>query len=77
VITSDLSIVGSAKKLYTEVTEADLQVDLLINNAGYGRRGSFTEIERADYASMIQLNITTLTELCHLMIPDMVNRGNG
>ena len=77
VFTEDLSLPGAAEKLYQEISEAGLHVDLLINNAGYGRWGEFTDFERSDYAKMIQLNITALTELCHLFIPDMVQRGRG
>jgi short-subunit dehydrogenase len=50
---------------------------LLINNAGYGRWGEFCEFDSEDYAQMIQLNITSLTDLCRLAIPDMVTRGEG
>lgn len=77
VFTSDLSVSGSAEKLHYEINEANLQVDLLINNAGYGRWGEFTDFDLADYNKMIQLNITTLTELCHLYITDMAKRKNG
>ena len=74
---ADLSIAGSAEKLYSEISNSNLTIDLLINNAGYGRWGEFTEFPADDYARMIQLNITSLTDLCHLAIPDMVARGNG
>ena len=56
---------------------AGLDVDLLINNAGYGRWGQFREFQRDDYAAMIQLNITSLTDLCHLFMPAMVEKGEG
>ena len=75
--TADLTVPGSAEKLYSEITGDGLAIDLLINNAGYGRWGGFAEFPRSDYAQMIQLNITSLTELCHLAIPDMVTRGGG
>lgn len=39
--------------------------------------GEFTDFDLADYNKMIQLNITTLTELCHLYITDMAKRKNG
>lgn len=77
VFTSDLSAVGSAEKLHSEISKANLQVDLLINNAGYGRWGEFTDFDLADYTKMIQLNITTLTELCHLYVTDMSKRKIG
>ncbi len=77
VFSADLSEPEAAEKLHDEITVAGLEVDLLINNAGYGRWGDFGEFERSDYAKMIQLNITALTELCHLFIPAMVDRGGG
>ena len=73
----DLSQPGSGRKLYDRVKSAGLQVDLLINNAGYGRWGDLTSHDREDYAKMLQLNVTTLTDLCHLYLPDMVAQGGG
>lgn len=77
VFTSDLSVPNAGEKLYQELGRAGFSVDLLINNAGYGRWGEFTDFEREDYAKMIQLNITTLTDLCHLFLPHMVKLGSG
>ena len=74
---ADLSVAGSAEKLYADIRDSGLTVDLLINNAGYGRWGDFTEFHADDYARMIQLNITSLTDLCRLAIPEMVARGHG
>jgi len=52
-------------------------VDILLNNAGYGLHGDLldTPIERT--ANMIQLNITTLTELTYLFGRDMAKRRSG
>lgn len=77
VFTSDLSVPNSAEDLFNSINKAGLSVDLLINNAGYGRWGKFTSFNRMDYAKMIQLNITSLTDLCHLFIADMVKKGSG
>jgi len=75
--TTDLSLPNSAEKLYRNVISAGLNIDLLVNNAGYGRWGAFTEVDCEDYGLMIQLNITSLTDLCHLAIPDMISKGGG
>ena len=75
--TTDLSLPNSAEKLYRKVISAGLNIDLLVNNAGYGRWGDFTEFDCEDYGLMIQLNITSLTDLCHLAIPDMISKGGG
>jgi len=77
VFPGDLALAGSAETLHQQITTSNLHVDILINNAGYGRWGQFGEFDRDDYAAMIQLNITSLTDLCHLFIPAMVIRGEG
>ena len=73
----DLSRLNSGRSLYDQIKLQNLHVDLLVNNAGYGRWGTFHEVEMSDYAEMIQLNITSLSELSHLFIPDMIEKGEG
>ena len=77
IFVEDLSMPESGKKLYDQIKSAGLNIDILINNAGYGRFGELTSHERDDYSKMLQLNITTLTDLCHLYIPDMITQGGG
>lgn len=77
IFNEDLSLPESGKKLYDQIKSAGLKVDILINNAGYGRWGELTSYERDDYSKMLQLNVTTLTDLCHLYIPDMIAQGGG
>ncbi len=77
VISKDLSLPGSAKQIYDEVKAAGIEVDYLINNAGFGGHGKFHERDwKADLA-MIQLNVVTLTELCRVFLPDFVARDIG
>ena len=77
IFTQDISEANSAKKLFDQIEQANLSVDLLINNAGYGRWGEFTEIDMEDYENMIQLNVTSLTELSYLYAKKMAERGSG
>ena len=77
IFTQDISEANSAKKLFDQIEQANLSVDLLINNAGYGRWGEFTEIDMQDYENMIQLNITSLTELSYLFVKKMAEKGSG
>ena len=77
IFVEDLSELNSGSSLYNQIKSKNLQVDLLINNAGYGRWGAYHEVEMDDYVDMIQLNITSLSELSHLFIPDMISRGGG
>lgn len=77
VFVGDLSQKGAAKMLFEQVEKAGLQVDLLVNNAGFGKWGEFLDVDWATYDEMLQLNIGALTELCHLFIPGMLKRGEG
>lgn len=77
VFETDLSISGSAEKLYLDVKKAKLTVDILINNAGYGLSGRFSEISKDDQIEMIQLNIASLVALTHLFIDDMIKLSSG
>lgn len=77
VISEDLSKSESAERLYNKVKQLNLEVDILINNAGVGEVGYFHEISISKDLEMMQLNIVTLTELTKFFSRDMVNRKNG
>ncbi len=77
VIAKDLSAPSAAQEVYNETTAAGITIDYLINNAGFGDFGLFTETDWNKELSMINLNITTLTHLCKLYVQDMVKRGSG
>jgi short-subunit dehydrogenase len=73
----DLSQAGAAVQLYRQVQEIGLTVDYLVNNAGAGDYGPFAESDWDKTASMIELNMTTLTHITHLFLPAMMARGGG
>ncbi|WP_064092898.1 SDR family NAD(P)-dependent oxidoreductase [Rossellomorea aquimaris] len=77
VVLSDLSKPEASKRLYDEVTTQGLQVDLLINNAGFGLFGEFEQTDVSKELDMIQVNITALTELSKYFGKDMVRRKQG
>lgn len=77
VIAEDLSGAGSAKRIYDKTKELGLDVGTLINNAGFGGHGFFHERELEKEQSMIQLNITTLTDMTHFFLKDMVKANTG
>ncbi|AYM99264.1 SDR family NAD(P)-dependent oxidoreductase [Chryseobacterium sp. 3008163] len=74
---SDLSVVSSATDLYAKVINQNLQVSHLMNNAGVGNYGEFTETALDEELSMIQLNISSLVVLTKLFAQDMVKRRSG
>lgn len=77
VIPLDLSAVGSATQLFEIIKGKNWDVNILINNAGFGDHGAFAQSSLKKQIEMIQLNITSLTELTHLFLSPMLNRNNG
>ena len=77
VVAIDLSEAGSADRLLADVTAAGEQVDLLVNNAGFGLKGRFAELDAARQRQMIDLNIGALTDLCRAVAPGMIERKGG
>jgi short-subunit dehydrogenase len=77
VIVMDLSEPGAALRLYKHLGGAGLQVDLLINNAGFGIFGTLAENDHAGLAALLQLNCVALTEVTRLFLPDMLARQSG
>ena len=73
----DLSIAGSAQALYDQCQARGIQVDVLINNAGFAKHGYMLDIPLAIHQEMIQLMVTTLTELTYLFGQDMRQRKDG
>lgn len=76
-ITQDLAEPGAASSVARQVEEFGIVVELLINNAGFGAYGSFSESHLERQASMIQLNISALVELTHAFLPAMLKRREG
>ncbi len=74
---ADLSKAGAAASLIAELEAEGLSVGTLINNAGFGLGGPFADRPLARQSEMIELNIRALTELCHLVLPAMRERGQG
>lgn len=77
VISKDLTLPNAAMEIYNEVKESGIEVDYLINNAGFGGRGYFHERPMELDLQMIQVNIVTLTALTRLFLPDFVKRNSG
>ena len=77
VIVSDLSKPDGAKFVYDQVKASGLQVDYLINNAGFGGYGSVVDRNLQDDLNIIQVNVSSMVSLTHLFAADMVQRTSG
>jgi short-subunit dehydrogenase len=73
----DLASPGAADRLKSSLDARSVTVDILLNNAGYGLHGDLLDMPIERTANMIQLNITTLTELTYLFGREMAKRRSG
>jgi len=77
VLVQDLTGPDAAKSVFEAVTQKNITIDLLINNAGFGTYGSFSESSLPKQLEMIQLNIMALVDLTYQFLPQMQQRGSG
>ena len=77
VIVKDLSDQYAPKAVYEQLKIQKIKVDYLINNAGFGDFGLFAETNWEKQLEMINVNITCLTYLTRLFLPDMIQNKFG
>lgn len=77
VIAKDLAKPEAAQELFDETQTKEWTVDVLVNNAGIGTSGKFTDLDLAGELSMIQLNVTSVVSLCHLFGKAMSKKKHG
>jgi hypothetical protein len=77
VLATDLTEPGAATYALDQTTRANITVDVLVNNAGFGQYGLFAENDLEECLRQVQLNVTTLTHLTRLYLPEMLERKGG
>jgi len=63
--------------LCAEIATRNLQIDLIINNAGFGNHGPFSQAKLESEIDLLQVNIVSLVELTHKILPQMIARNSG
>lgn len=76
-IPQDLTENNAVDRIFTQLETENITIDFLINNAGFGDYGLFSQTEWSKQEKMIQLNILALVELVHKYLPIMIDRGSG
>lgn len=77
VIALDLSAPDAAARLRREIDDRGIRVQSLVNNAGFGMKGSFAEADAGRIAEMVQLNVAALVAVTREFLPDLVSDGRG
>ncbi len=77
VIAADLMDPKAPEAVVAEVERLGLQVDYLVNNAGFGTNGPFHTLEAAREAGEVQVNVGAVVALTRAFLPGMVKRRSG
>jgi short-subunit dehydrogenase len=77
VVTADLAVAGSAAKVRAAAQALGMDVDLLVNNAGFGTVGSFHKLDAERERQEILLNCGAVVDLAHAFLPAMVEKRHG
>lgn len=73
----DLASPGAGLQLAQQLRERTLQAELLVNNAGFGERGKFSDLSLERQLQMIYLHNTAVVELTYQLLPAMIEAGQG
>ncbi|MFF8018703.1 SDR family NAD(P)-dependent oxidoreductase [Streptomyces sp. NPDC007929] len=76
-LAADLARPGAAAALKAQLAQRGITVQTLINNAGFGSHGAFTEQEPEQITRMIQVNVGAVAELSRVFLPELVADGRG
>ncbi|MFD5542347.1 SDR family NAD(P)-dependent oxidoreductase [Streptomyces sp. NPDC127079] len=74
---ADLATADAPTQLAKTLADEGIEVEMLVNNAGVSARGPVLDGDPARFRSLIDVNVTALTELTTLLAPAMVARGHG
>jgi len=75
--TKDLSVSSAPEEIFKALQSEGGNIDVLVNNAGFGWRGEYAKMDIADVLGMIQVNITALSHLTRLFLPGMIEQKRG
>ena len=77
VVSQDLAKPQAADEIHKWLTQKQIPIDILINNAGFGVYGWFWETDEQKMLDMLQLNMTSIVHLTKLLLPAMQKQKQG
>jgi hypothetical protein len=73
----DLGDPGARTRMLASLAELGLDVEVLVNNAGFGTAGRFVDLDQERELDMVGLNVEAVVALCGRFVPEMAKRGRG
>jgi short-subunit dehydrogenase len=77
VFPADLADTDAPEKIFAFTKEKRFEIELLINNAGFGQNGEFPSVEKQRLLDMVQVNCHAVVHLTRLYLPQMIARRRG
>ncbi|HEX8075971.1 MAG TPA: SDR family oxidoreductase [Thermoleophilaceae bacterium] len=76
-VACDLASAAARHRMISTVENRGLQVDVLVNNAGFGSAGRFQRLDQEAELQMVRTNVEAVVDLCGAYVPQMTERGCG
>jgi len=77
IFVADLAEAEAPEQIFQFTKDQRIQIELLINNAGFGAYGEFQTVEARKLTDMVQVNCAAVVHLTRLYVPEMVSRRHG
>jgi short-subunit dehydrogenase len=77
VLPKDLSKKSAPKEIFSHLNKENIEIDVVVNNAGFGNKGQIADLGTDLQLDMIQVNLVALTHLTRLFITGIIERGYG
>lgn len=77
VFPADLTDPAAPENIFSFTCVKEIEIDLLINNAGFGKYGEFHSVAKERLVEMVQVNCSAVAQLTHVFVQGMVARRRG
>jgi short-subunit dehydrogenase len=77
VLAEDLASAGAPERVVAELARRQLDVEFLVNNAGFGMTGAFADLDPQRQLDMVYVNVTAVVGLTRLLLPAMIANKSG
>ena len=77
VIEKDLNDPQAPREIFESLRDRSIEIEILVNNAGFGTFAPFVQTEWEKQAAIIAVNVNALTGLTHRFLPGMIERNRG